>query len=56
MSELVQPAVKSYWFEKGWKDLRDTIQKAWQLNLIKEGYAKPWRRRTSQLFHEVSGK
>jgi len=32
MTAVPQPAVKSYWFEKGWQDLRDTAKKAWELN------------------------
>lgn len=32
MTTLTQPAVKSYWFEKGWTDLSQTVALAWQLN------------------------
>lgn len=32
----MQPAVKSYWFEKGWQDLRDTMKRAWELNRQKQ--------------------
>lgn len=35
MNKLMQPAVKSYWFEKGWRDLRETIETAWEMNLSK---------------------
>jgi len=30
-----QPAIKSYFFGKGYKDLGNTIKDAWQLNLEK---------------------
>lgn len=32
MASSVQPAKKSYWFDKGYQDLRDTISRAWLLN------------------------
>jgi GTPase SAR1 family protein len=32
MATIEQPAKKSYWFDKGYKDLKDTVIKAWQLN------------------------
>jgi len=32
MAAIEQPAKKSYWFEKGYKDLKDTVVKAWGLN------------------------
>lgn len=35
MTAEPQPAVKSYWFEKGWLDLRETVRKAWELNFDK---------------------